>query len=134
MTKALKHDFKTVINNYMNDGTIFPDLISEHPNVLLIDELDKYLDYNFSYNYTLDRDNYNKKKKETDDDFISEEEYKKSKKMSFLYELLSLIDSENHYKKCIIIFCANNFETIFENIYMTHFLSLKKRFVNINFE
>lgn len=134
MTKLLKHDFKTIINYYMDNKVIFSDIISEHPNVLLIDELDKYLDYNFSYNYSIDKDNYNKKKKDSGPDFMDEDEYKKGKKMTFLYELLSLIDTENHYKKCIIIFCANNFESIFENINMRHFHSLRKRFVNINFE
>lgn len=132
MTRLLKISFSETMKKYFSDGTILKDPISKFPNIVIIDELDKYLEYYLNYKYNLELSEYIKTKNEKP--FTNEKDYIKNAKLDFLYEILALIETENHYKKYIFIFCANNFDSIFEGVDMRHFTSLKKRFLSFNFE
>lgn len=111
-------------------------------NIILLDEVDKYLDYNIKKSYELEKD---KKIKElisipdmrldikVEDVVKSKEEYEKIMKQYFLFELLNLIDARSNGSRRIFIFCSNNFNSIFENIDMTHFKSLYDRLIKFQF-
>lgn len=53
---------------------------------------------------------------------------------SILNSILNLIEKETGRKYCLfIVFCSNNFDSIFDHVDMTHYSSLKDRFFNITF-
>lgn len=111
-------------------------------NVIMIDEIDKYIDFYISDSYEKERE---KKIKDItsipdirlnitlEDIMKSKDEYEKMIKSYILFELLNLIDSRSNGTRRIFIFCANNFLSIFEKIDMRHFDSLYDRFINIEF-
>lgn len=127
MTRITSYPFTEIIKKYRNEGTIFEK--NKRSNILLIDELDKYIDMNVKLNYQ--KLTSSKKK---DEEIIKFEDFLRNQKEEILYEILRLIDDENHYHKNIFIFCANNFDTLFKDIDNTHFHSLKKRFLSFEFE
>lgn len=128
MTQKLKVDFSGILEQTFKNS-------KSGSLVILFDELDKYVDYRlrFEYRQTLERstDEDQKEKKPREIPF---EEFKHDFKQDFLYELLSLLETTYHEGGLVILFCSNNFDTIFEGIDTTHFISLKKRFVNVRFE
>jgi len=111
-------------------------------NIILLDEVDKYLDYYIKKSYEQEKD---RKIKElisipdmrldikVDDVMKSKEEYEKIMKQYFLFELLNLIDARANGSRRIFIFCSNNFNSIFENVDMTHFKSLYDRLIKFQF-
>lgn len=127
MTRVTTQPFCEIIKKYRTEGSIFST--NNNANILLIDELDKYVDMYVKNSY---QKLITHKKK--DEEAMSFEYYLKNQKEEILYEILKLIDSENHYHKNIFIFCANNFDTLFNDINNTHFHSLKKRFLSFEFE
>jgi hypothetical protein len=120
MTHHLKENFEEIENKVMNQIKVTDSC------VILFDELDKYLDYYIN-------DSYNNIKVEKDETKINYDEYLKNKKMDFMYFLVRLLEQTGHQSGLVYIFCSNNFHTIFKGIEYTHFDSLLKRFMVIEF-
>jgi ATPase family associated with various cellular activities (AAA) len=97
------------------------------PTVFVIDEMDKYLDFHIYNSFTKKHDPNNKPVLEFDT-------LKKQIQREFLSELLSVLERSNISQPCIVIFCCNNFLSIFDGIDNTHFESLKDRFMRVTFE
>lgn len=98
--------------------------------IILIDELDKWLEQSMENSFAME------KEEKTTGQSIGKNyraEFFHSYKTNFLYELLNLIEKRNEKAITIFIFCSNNFNSIFENIKMTHFKSLKDRFMPVHF-
>jgi hypothetical protein len=122
--------------NSTDANTIFESVFHKIPisasTVFLIDEMDKYLDYFI-------RSSYDKIPEKKDEETkiipkISFEEHSKRVRIDFLYSLLSILERTGLTKSCVVIFCSNNFNTIFEGLDMTHFDSILDRFIRIKFE
>lgn len=123
MTKILDKDFSTIVSSAFS-GRKSEEL------VILFDELDKYIDYQVRKAYRAHCTEREEKKAQP----ISSEEFVVHFKQDFLYELLSLLETTYHTHGLVILFCSNNFDTIFDGVEITHFQSLKKRFLRITFE
>lgn len=61
------------------------------------------------------------------------EQHVQNVKRDFMLALLSVLERNDIRNSCIVVFCCNNFETIFDNIEMTHYNSLKSRFMHLDF-
>lgn len=113
----IKVDLATYINSKVTLSAIFDSLmtlgVSGH-TVIIIDELDKYISSVCQANETPEK--------------INDE---------LLNHVLSLIESESSGPYCIyLIFCSNNFDTIFDYISddrKIHYESLKDRFLKLIF-
>lgn len=97
--------------------------------VLMIDEIDKYLDH---------RRNHIELKETVDGKvrMLTKREMQNKKvkiSSSILLSILSLIDSKTTFP-LIVIFCSNNFHTLFQDINQTHYHSLIDRLIQIRFE
>jgi len=123
MTKILDKDFSTIVSSAFS-GRRSEEL------VILFDELDKYIDYQVRKAYR----SHCTEREEKEVQPISPEEFVVHFKQDFLYELLSLLETTYHTHGLVILFCSNNFDTIFDGVEITHFQSLKKRFLRITFE
>jgi hypothetical protein len=131
MTTVLERDFTSIIKS-INTGK------RDTSFTVMIDELDKYLDYRIRDAYKKEQDNSNitranKNASQVTSIVCTFESFQCNFKRNFLFQLLSFIESNHHTYGMVIIFCSNNFETIFENIDNTHYESLKERFVKITF-
>jgi ankyrin repeat protein len=114
LTELLKKDFLTIVKDLLIKKT--------GQMIFYFDELDKYLSYHIEYSF--------QQQKEVDDF----EEYRRSYKKDFLYQLLEMIETTIYSDGVVFIFCSNNFHTIFEHTNQVHFNSLKSRFAPIRFE
>lgn len=137
MTKFKTWEIKSICNQIKTETS---KMIGY--NVIMIDEIDKYIDYYINDTYEKEKE---KKIKDItsipdirlnislEDIMKSKDQYEKMIKSYILFELLNLIDSRSNGTRRIFIFCANNFLSIFEKIDMRHFDSLYDRFINIEF-
>lgn len=116
MTKYMSSSFKGVCDSITSSGSV----------VICFDEIDKWLEYTISHRYT---DLAAKKEIELEYDI-----YYRQEKEKFLYEVLELLQTTKFPLGAMIIFCSNNFDTIFEGIDMTHFHSFIDRLLNVKFE
>ncbi|CAK7994804.1 Hypothetical protein POVR1_LOCUS328 [uncultured virus] len=140
MTSFLDHDFKTIITKFYHNVEI------ENNTIFMIDELDKYLDVRVERDYEayLQSETKRSKKKSKDDKESNEpndsshlkdfEEFRSAAKTAFLFDMLSILERDGLKKSVVVIFCSNNFHTIFEGVNLTHHKSLYDRFLKINFE
>ena len=100
------------------------------PSVYMIDEVDKYIHYQIKNSY----DEYIQKKIKDEEENIETYEYFCEKeKVKFLFGIVKLLEQTQNDAPSVIIFCSNNFDTIFEGIDMTHFESLITRFKKVRF-
>lgn len=103
--------------------------------IMLFDELDKYLEMNIKNTFELYVGRMRKIAEKRDELFV-QPDYKAfytNYKEKFLMELLHLIEISHIEHGIVFLFCANNFDTIFEGVDMTHFHSLKKRLLKVKF-
>ena len=121
--------------------------------VIHIDEIDKYLSHRIKTKY--DELFYKSKedvgKRKMDDKKLEPsegetesphsppiiqpfEEFERKEKEVFLYKLLHLIETDKFNDGVVIILTSNNFDSIFENVDMRHFQSMKRRFLRVRFE
>jgi hypothetical protein len=108
-------------------------------NVIYIDELDKYLDYYLKNEYrkaSIPPAKVKKEESKTEESFEPppKEDFMQSKKEEFLMKLLGLIETRYFKDGVVFVFCANNFNTIFEGVDMKHFRSVYKRIHKIHFQ
>ena len=117
MAKMMTFPFEKVVAETTN---IFS---SETVSLVVVDEIDKYLDHKLKVDYRALKD----KSQETF------ETYRAVHKEAFLYKLLSVMEGDTS-KKIVFIYCCNNFDTLFEEIDRTHFNSLVSRFIFHQFQ
>lgn len=100
------------------------------PTIFVIDELDKYLDARLRIEYEAER------KTEKKDDSLSRsyEEFVNYTKPGYLYEILYVLERDDMKAPAVVIFCSNNFGTIFSGIKLDHYISLYNRFLKFTFE
>ena len=131
--------------------------------VVHVDEIDKHLDYRIKTKYhdmvyregtspgnsgtsspetkpspkSSPKDKEEEKSESSTDskpNIPSFEEFREDEKIKFLYQLTDLIESKHFSFGVVIILTCNNFESIFDGVDMTHFHSLKRRFLKVRFE
>lgn len=117
---------------------IFTDIIiSSKSTLFMIDEMDKYLDFYIKTSYTTMK---NAQPTTKNGEKIPPpptpplEEYTQTVKLEFLLSLLQLLERDDIRNSCVVVFCCNNFDTIFEGIDMTHLNSVLDRFLRVRFE
>jgi hypothetical protein len=136
MTTVKHLDFDHIIKNIYSEGHFVKS------TMYVIDELDKYLQYRIDTTYYEMKDKYNsddKKDKKNDKNdkkkmIYTKKEHVHRTKLNFLYSLLSILEKDGLSCPCVIMFCSNNFDSIFEGIDNKHFVSLKKRFMQFRFD
>jgi hypothetical protein len=128
MTTMLKYDFSLLLRFMYHKIDITTDTI------FMFDELDKYLDYRLRIEYEDELkivNNNNKKNKQSNT--LDKEKFYETAKTNFLYDMLSILERSGLTYPVIVIFCSNNFNSIFDNIDMTHHKSLYSRFMKVKF-
>jgi MoxR-like ATPase len=92
----------------------------ERKTIFLIDELDKYVDYRLAQIFVLP-------------EMEDREEVVNREKQRILYKILRVLERDVPHP-VVVIFCSNNFSSIFEGVDMTHHKSLLSRFMKVEFE
>lgn len=106
---------------------IFFDISIAEDSIFMIDEMDKYIDYYVDSSYErLPAPAEGQKK-------IAKKDHVKRIKTDFLYTLLGVLERSGLPASCIVVFCSNNFNTLFDGLDTTHFQSIKDRFVQVEF-
>lgn len=138
MTEQTSSSLEIIINE-----TFASNCMGQGNTVILIDELDKYIDQYIKKNaksYKMEDKVIGKSPMETtftEKIQLTEEEQKTQKltiKEDFLYSLLRVAEYDQFTHPVVILFVANNFDTIYDGVEMTHFQSLKSRFSEVQFE
>jgi hypothetical protein len=119
MTTCLKDNFEDIFSR----SFLYEEFTK--PSVFILDEIDKYIEYYLANSYKI----LAAKKDEVHDE---QTHYRQTTK-DFLYSLLKLLERDNLRAPTVLIFCSNNFDTIFDRVDSRHFESLKSRFTMINF-
>lgn len=107
----------------------------ETSTMFMFDEIDKWLEYQIQNTYSA----LTAAKPKTENDLSPApiiptfEEHSRSFRINFLYLLLSILERTGQIGACLVVFCSNNFDSIFGDIDMTHFRSLKDRFQKLTF-
>lgn len=118
MTGFISKPFTEVIQQMYHSRAVTVNTI------FVIDELDKYFNARLQTEYhELPPEN-----KPTYEQFVQ------SAKTGYLYLLLSILERDDVRAPTIVIFCSNNFLSIFDGIDTTHHQSLYDRFMKVNFE
>jgi hypothetical protein len=128
-------DFKKIVNQILaipNDrGT----------TIVYIDEFDKYLAHvikiSFMKSASASASSSSKStstRKAAADTASSFAQYESIVKEMILSEVLRLFETRSFHSGIVFVFCSNHFNTIFQNVDMTHFNSLKDRFTSITYE
>ena len=122
MTRFNSVSMKSVIDS------AFHKIAVDMPTIFVIDELDKYLDQRLQTEYNAERFNDKIKEKRTYEEFIA------YTKQEYLYEILNVLERDDAKAPTVVIFCSNNFLSIFNGIDTTHYKSLYDRFMKFTFE
>lgn len=148
-----KVDMTTMLNTPFSKavGSIYHNIDIVTDTIFVIDEIDKYLDVRITKEISIEDQHKEKKKnkalaslKEDDkpqpEDNQGDEESIDTKKLieriktEFLYDMLSILERDGLGFSVIVIFCSNNFCSIFEGVDLTHHKSLYDRFMKIKFK
>lgn len=126
LTKKLDDVFMDIIN-------AFREKYDKNQNIIImIDEVDKYI------SYQLDKIKINETEKINDKNSVLIDKSIDIKITNFknkiLYDILNLLECNDDLLSITYIFCCNNFETIFEGVNKKHFMSLKNRFINVEYK
>lgn len=112
---------------------------NKKPNLLIIDEIDKYLDFKITHDTIILPESQRcisklSKKAITGVVKIDQYENKEYSRKDFIHSLMKFVDSDNHIiDKTMIMFCSNNFESIFPED-SVHYDALKTRLQEFTFE
>ena len=102
----------------------------KEPSVFILDEIDKWLEEYTERSYIKLQTERIKNKEPT---FVPRKrDHILNIKKDLILQLSSIMDS-SIYSSCIIIFCSNNFSTIFEGLDMTHYSSFHSQFISVQF-
>lgn len=128
--RVLKIDLTSFINQPLKDIIKSFVHLTDCPILYMLDELDKYVKFHSEYRYKIHREEHLASQK--DGIFTKElqdpSDFIKDLKTEILLTILSVLESTNSLYPSCIIFCSNNFHTIFEGTDKTHFESLTTRF------
>lgn len=117
---------------------VFEDVFNDVPitcsSLFIIDEMDKYLDYTIKSSHDKLIEAAKQDEKLSIHEVISFEDHSRQKRTDFLYAVLSMLERSGINHPCIVVFCSNNFDTIFGDLDMTHFRSIQDRFAQFTFE
>lgn len=123
MTRFIDSDTEININSIIT--TVLSKIKGNGETLILFDEIDKYI------SGFIERSLLGSHSDKSDQRIIETVSHINSK---ILNSILSLIDSDMDMKRNLfIIFCSNNFETIFDHVNMTHYKSLETRFIKFRF-
>jgi hypothetical protein len=127
MTSMLKYSFTRVLHVMYHSIAIVTDTI------FVIDEIDKYLDYRMNIEY---EDKLLELKNQAKEGVVelNKKEFVSQMKNTFLYDILSILERDGLSHSVVVIFCSNNFQSIFEGLDMTHHYSTFTRFMPVEFE
>jgi hypothetical protein len=120
---CLKMAPETIFNSF------FHEIAIKQSSLFMIDEVDKYLSYFIEDSYSKVKQN-----KKEEEEIPTFDDYSYKIRVDFLYMLLGILERIGNESSCIVMFCSNNFETIFGDLEMTHFHSLNSRFMRVKFE
>lgn len=123
-----KSDVTKVFNDVFNNVPITGS------SLFVIDEMDKYLNHIIKSSHNALIDEAKKNEKLQVDEVISFEEHRQQKQAEFINSILAVLERPGVNHPCIVIFCSNNFNTIFSDLDMTHFNSTLDRFAKFRFE
>jgi SpoVK/Ycf46/Vps4 family AAA+-type ATPase len=107
--------------------SIYHSRVIVNETILVIDELDKYIDARL-------QTEFRSQKPEEGSAPLGWEEFVSYRKLHYLYEMLRILERKNINASVIVLFCSNNFKSIFEGVDVTHHRSLYDRFMKVNFE
>lgn len=112
---------ETIISNFMLNIT--------SPTIFMLDELDKYVKFYIdgAYHYDSIKDEKVAIELKTKKQFTIET------KTAILLNILKIIEKSGDKYPCYVLFCSNNFKTIFKGVSAKHFESLTTRFIIHNF-
>lgn len=131
---ASKNIFKTVVKIDMTEfvDRELKDVMEEIENIenvlYLVDELDKYIEFHILKKWHL----YISSEKK-DERKITLHEFVLNKKLDILGTILRTLEYDKNKEPRVIIFCSNNFQTVFGGIDPAHFESLYSRFMIFTF-
>lgn len=109
MTSMLNYKFSQVIDSMYHGVSITTDTI------FMIDEIDKYIDYRISVEFD------ELQKSNTKDSFVqTEEDFRRKQKTTFLYDMLSILERDGLSHSVVVLFCSNNFHSIFDGVDLKH--------------
>lgn len=132
MTAFLNLEFSVLMSKFYHQFEV------EYNTIFMIGEVDKYLDVRIDREYEIYKIENFKRNSENDGDELvmpmSFKEFQVSAKNKFLFEMLAVLERDGLKKSVVVIFCSNNFHSIFEGVDLTHHKSLYDRFIKINFE
>lgn len=120
---------KIAPNKLIEDAILSINVGEDSPTVIFVDEMDKHLAEGTKMMYTEMR-----KTKKPDDTVQDFESYSLEMRTHFLLSIQAVIEKVGNMSCCVVVFCTNNFDTIFGGVDMTHFDSLRDRFNPISFE
>jgi hypothetical protein len=124
MSKFLDRSFELI------SETFYFNIQVKTPSIFIIDELDKYLDF------TMKKEFYHSNliTKATEQEGDSFEIFEAREKPALLYRILNLLERDTVQAPCVLLFCSNNFTSIFSGVDITHYQSLYDRFMKFTFE
>ena len=128
MTTMLKYPFSDALDRIYHSVEIITDTI------FMIDEIDKYIDFRLDIEYDQEVKESQKRCKDELNVLPDAEYFKKQQKVAFLYQMLSILERDGLDKSVIVIFCSNNFHSIFDGLDLTHHKSLYDKFMKVNFK
>lgn len=121
MTTLLEHPFNDILQKVYHQIDIINNTL------FMIDEIDKYIDYRIKFQY-------NQLKNNKEPITQSYHEYYLLTKNTYLYDILSILERDGLLHSVVVIFCSNNFKSVFQGVDITHHKSLYDRFVKIKFD
>ena len=105
---------------------------SDKKTIIFIDELDKYIELYVRYMYKLEKRGKNVSDELVDSDI---QNFRIDVKEDIIRIISGLPSAIHKYKNGVaFIFCANNFQTIFDGLKQKHINSVKTRFTFIDFK
>lgn len=120
MTSLLEQSFMTILQ------TIYHDITIKDNTIFLIDDIDKYVNYRVRKQYDEVQRNETVQKESFD-------EYCQITKNIFLYNMISILDRDGLNHPLTVIFCSDDFQSVFGDAMLLRYKSIKERFVSIKF-
>lgn len=123
LTFFIKHSLDVILKRFIKPN--------DKPTLFVIDEFDKYVNFHIQFSYEEHRKAYFSQKSKKDNSSIELkkfEDFVLMQKTEILLTLLGLVENINSESPRVLLFCSNNFRTIFEGVDQKHFAALATRF------
>lgn len=117
MTAFINQSFQSVLDAIYYSRKVITNTI------FMIDELDKYMDAR------LQKEFYSQPEERK----LEWDEFCAYIKLDYLHSMLRILERDDISAPVIVIFCSNNFHSIFEGVDITHHRSLYDRFMKVQF-